>query len=165
MKNIRDLVAAELDSYLDQEGYELYHVGYDKEGRDYYLRVFIENKRNAGEAEGAPISIEDCEKVSNFLSGRLDELDITNAKYYLEVSSPGLDRQLYEQVDFERFIGREVEINLYKAFNGVKQLTATLVSADSEKITTSVCCGNDSEKREFLYKDMAKVRLVPVFNF
>lgn len=163
MKNIREIVRTELMPFFEQEGYELYRVNFDKEGKDHFLRVFFETKRADGEIEGRPIGTDDCEKVSNFLGERLDALDIIRSNYYLEVSSPGMDRQLYEPADFERFVGCEIEISLYKPINGQKQFTGELLDSSNQGIHILAMLGDDMKEFDLNYEDMAKVKLVPVF--
>lgn len=163
MKNIREAVRAELTPFLEQEGYELYHISFDKEGKEHFLRVFFEAKRANGEIAGRPIGTDDCEKVSNFLSERLDSLDIINSNYYLEVSSPGIDRQLYEPEDFKRFVGCEIDISLYKPINGQKQFAAKLLDSSSRGVHVLAMFDKDIKEFDFDYEDMAKVKLVPVF--
>ena len=75
--------------FLEESGLELYNVEFVKEGRDWFLRVYID-KLSPSEEEY--VSTDDCEKVSRFLSDQLDRLDLIEQNYYLEVSSPGMDR-------------------------------------------------------------------------
>jgi ribosome maturation factor RimP len=100
--SIKDLVAKELEEFLEKNGYELYNVEFIKEGKDWFLRVFID--RNQGsEAEG--ISTDDCEKVSKYLSARLDELDPIKQNYYhdVEAQDPYKFRIVYEFIKVRRY--------------------------------------------------------------
>ena len=121
-KKITDVVTELAGEYLSENGYELYNTEFVKEGRDWFLRVYIdkapvaetEGAETEGEAEEqAYISTEDCEKVSRFLSEKIDESDPIEQNYYLEVSSPGMDRPLITPEHYERYVGHEVEIRLY----------------------------------------------------
>ena len=105
-------------NFLVENGYELYHTEFIKEGKDWFLRVYVDN---SGHNKGN-ISTGDCEKVSRYLSEVLDKEDPIEQNYYLEVSSPGMDRQLYTDKHMERYIGRKVEVSLYKKFNNSKNI-------------------------------------------
>jgi ribosome maturation factor RimP len=113
---IKELVSKELEGFLAKNGYELYNVEFVKEGRDWFLRVYIDR---VSDSEGG-IGTDDCEKVSRYLSARLDELDPIEQNYYLEVSSPGLDRALLKESDYTRYAGRYVDVTLYQGLNGKK---------------------------------------------
>ena len=97
---------------------ELIDVEYVKE-RDWYLRVFIDKE--------AGIEIDDCQWVSEQLEAKLDESDLIKDHYYLEVSSPGIDRPLKKDRDFIRHTGDKVEIKTYEPINGEKLLVGTLI--------------------------------------
>ncbi|MBQ8318245.1 MAG: ribosome maturation factor RimP [Lachnospiraceae bacterium] len=112
---------------IDENNFELVDVEYVKEGADYYLRVYADK-------EGG-INIDDCVLISRALEAKLDEADKIKDAYILEVSSPGLTRPLKKEKDFKRSIGKLVEIKLYKAYDGTKELTGVLESFDDDKIT------------------------------
>ncbi|MCY6958257.1 ribosome maturation factor RimP [Clostridium brassicae] len=109
---------------VEQLGYELYHIEYVKEQGENYLRVYIDKE------EG--ISLEDCEKVSRRLSDMLDEEDPIVDGYYLEVSSPGIERILYTDKHLNRYINNTIMIKLSKLFDGSKKYEGNLVSFDNE---------------------------------
>lgn len=90
---------------VENLGYELYDVVYEKEAKDYYLRIFIDTPKG--------ISLEDCEKVNDAINPILDEANYIKEQYYLEVSSPGVERRLRKDKHFKESIGKEVEVNLY----------------------------------------------------
>lgn len=113
---IKELVSKELEGFLAKNGYELYNVEFVKEGRDWFLRVYIDRVQDSG----GGIGTDDCEKVSRYLSARLDALDPIEQNYYLEVSSPGLDRILLKESDYTRYAGRYVNVTLYQGLNGKK---------------------------------------------
>jgi ribosome maturation factor RimP len=138
-KRVASLVQEALEGFLAENGYELYNVEFVKEGRDWFLRVFVDRAADAASGGEAPcaeaagggppaaaIGTDDCEKVSRFLSGRLDELDPIEHNYYLEVSSPGMDRELLKEKDFTRYAGRRVALSLYKPFEGSKTVRGVL---------------------------------------
>ncbi|WP_409227476.1 ribosome maturation factor RimP [Gudongella sp. SC589] len=107
-------------------GYELVDVEYLKESGDYYLRVYIHKPGG--------VNLDDCQIVSEKLSERLDDKDLLQKAYYLEVSSPGLDRPLKTDRDFERNLEKEVEVSLYKAVDGVKKFEGILKSYNGDSV-------------------------------
>ncbi|RDY25514.1 ribosome maturation factor RimP [Romboutsia weinsteinii] len=137
---------------IDTNGFELVDVEYVKEAGEYYLRVYIDK-------EGG-ISLNECEVVSRALSEILDVKDPIKDNYFLEVSSPGLDRPLKKDKDFVKYQGREVEIKLYKPINGTKQLEAELVGLTEDKNIKVII---DNEEVEFNKKDVALIRLAIKF--
>lgn len=131
VKKIAEVAEEILQEFLAENGLSLYEAEYVKEGPDRVLRVYIDK-------EDGYIGTEDCEKVSRFLSDKLDELDPIEDNYVLEVSSPGLDRELKKDEHFSRYIGEEVEVSLYKAIDGEKKLVGKLVSKDAEGLKINV---------------------------
>lgn len=111
---------------VDEKGFELVDVEYVKEGSNWYLRAYVDKPGG--------ITINDLESVSRQLSDRLDEEDFISDAYILEVSSPGLGRPLKKDKDFDRNIGNEVEIHLYRAIDGQKQYVGLLKSYSKEEI-------------------------------
>lgn len=152
---ITDIAAEELSSFLEGTDLELYNSEFVKEGKDWFLRVYID-KESADEY----VSTEDCEKVSRFLSDRLDELDPVKQNYYLEVSSPGLDRTLIKDSDFVKFSGRLVEAGLYKAVNGKKTIEGVLVGLSEGIIRIK---DEDGGLWELPKEQVARTKLVVVF--
>lgn len=132
---------------LEEFGFELWDVEYVKEGPEYYLRAYIDK-------EGG-ITIDDCVDVSRRLSDMLDEDDFIDGEYILEVSSPGLGRTLKKDKEFEKSIGKMVDIKLYKAIDKNKDFTGILKDYSGDSITINI-----NEKDEtFLKSDVAKVNL------
>lgn len=108
-------------------GLELVDVEYVKEGKDFFLRFFIDKE------EG--VSLDDCQKVSTFLNPLLDKWEAEQliklaGSYHLEVSSPGIERKLKRPRDFQKSIGKFVEVRLFKAFEGKKKYRGILVNFD-----------------------------------
>ena len=154
-----------LAGFLDEHGLELYHTEFRKEGKDWYLNVFIdiaERVRDENEKNGIEryVSTDDCEIVSDYLSEKLDELDPIEQNYMLQVSSPGMDRELYEQKDFDRFRGELVDVKLYRSKDGQKEIRGTLESLEDGIITLT---DEDGKERSFEQKDVAKTCLAVVF--
>lgn len=105
---------------------ELVDVEYIKEGPNMYLRLYID--KDGG------VNLDDCQNVSQRISEVLDEKDPISENYFLEVSSPGIDRPLKNDKDLKRSIGKDIEISLYKAIKGKKKLTGKLLNYDDENI-------------------------------
>ena len=136
----------------DEAGFELVDVEYVKEGSNWYLRVFLDK-------EGG-ITIDDCESISRALEKKLDENDPIEAAYVLEVSSPGLDRQLKKEKDFVRYAGSLVDVKLYQAQNGSRDWQGLLEGWEDGTLTIRT---DEGEEIRFQRKDVASVRLAVVF--
>lgn len=111
---------------VEEQGYELYHVEYIKESNEYYLRIYIDSPNG--------ISLSDCEKVSRLVSAMLDESDPIKDQYYLEVSSPGIDRELFTHEHMVKNINFKVFVKLLKAINGEKNIKGILSEVESDEI-------------------------------
>lgn len=122
---ITDIVERELAEFLPENGMELFMTEYVKEGKDWYLRIFIDK------LEGS-VSIDDCQLVSGYIGDRLDEIDPIEKNYFLEVSSPGLDRPLIKDSDYVKYKGEVIDIMLYKALDGFKQYSGILQGLNEE---------------------------------
>ncbi|MBP5384526.1 MAG: ribosome maturation factor RimP [Lachnospiraceae bacterium] len=132
---------------LEALHFELWDVEYVKEGSEYYLRAYIDK-------EGG-ITIDDCVTVSRQLSDLLDEADFIPDAYILEVSSPGLGRKLVKDRDFDRSIGKSVDLKTYKPVDGVKEFTGILRSYDRERIVVET----NGQDTPFQRSDVAVVKL------
>lgn len=132
---------------LAKYDFELVDVEYVKEGQDYYLRAYIDK-------EGG-ITIDDCVMVSREMNELLDSLDYVEGAYTFEVSSPGLGRPLKKPKDYERSLGKEVEIHTYQAIDGYKEFFGTLLSYDDASVTITI----DEEELSLLKKDISLIRL------
>lgn len=141
-----------LEPILANTNFELVDVEFVKEAGNFFLRVYVDKPGG--------ITIDDCELVSRALSDSLDKHDFISDSYILEVSSPGLGRQLKKDKDFARSIGEEVEIKLYKAINKQKDIFGVLKDYDKNTITIEI----DNESEMILErKDIATIRLA--FDF
>ena len=136
---------------LAEHNFELWDVEYVKEAGTWYLRAYIDK-------EGG-IAGDDWEVISRILSDWLDQTDFIEESYILEVSSPGLGRPLKKERDFERSLGEEVEIRLYKALNKQKEFTGILKAYDKETVTIETAEG----ELVFNRSDIALIRLA--FDF
>lgn len=126
MASIEERVEGLISKTIEDLGYELYDVQYAKEGKDYFLRIFIDSEKG--------IDLEDCEKVSNGINDILDTADYIKEQYFLEVSSPGVERVLRKDKHLEESIGKEVEIKLFKPFEGKKEFIGILKKFDDTNI-------------------------------
>ena len=107
--------------------YILYHIEYVKENGEFYLRIYIDK-------EDDRISLNDCEAVSRQVSDILDIEDPIKDPYYLEVSSPGINRTLYTEEHFKKVIGSEVLIKLTSSINGMKSIKGILKCVDIDQV-------------------------------
>lgn len=112
-----------LGDYIQEKELDIYRITYKKEGPVWVLRVFLDKPEGA---ETEYVSIEECEDATRFLSDKLDEADFIDRSYNLEVSSPGLDRELIRDADFTRFAGRAVEVRTFGQINGSKYFEGIL---------------------------------------
>ena len=127
MAKIEEKVEELIKDKIENIGYSLYDVEYAKEGPNYYLRIYIDSPKG--------IDLNDCEKVSNEINDVLDEANYIKEQYFLEVSSPGVERVLRKEQHLKQNIGNEISIKLFqKDENGKKEYQGILKSFDSEKI-------------------------------
>lgn len=155
-KKIKETVEEILTPYLAERGLELWNVEFVKEVKDWFLRVYIDKSSHT---EGDYVSIQECEDVSRYLSEALDKEDPIEQNYYLEVSSPGLDRELITEEHYRRYLGSVVEMKLYKAIDGKKEISAVLDDIDDDKYYLTV---DDGSKIEVEKSQVAKTRLAVI---
>ena len=110
----------------DELNYDIYHVEYVKENGELYLRIYIE--KDGG------ITLSDCEALSRRVSDLMDEKDPIKDPYFLEVSSPGLNRTLFTEEHYKRFIGREVMVKFTKSVDGKKNIKGILKEVNEDSI-------------------------------
>ena len=146
-----------MENYENAADYELSRTEFVKEGQDWYLRVYVDKRE--GEDYGI-MGTDDCEAISRYLSGKLDEADPIKQNYYLEVSSPGMDRPLISDKDFARFMGSEVEIKLYKPLDGSKFYTGKLTGYENGAVTIKDAKGKEITLQK---SDAAKINLAVIF--
>lgn len=130
MANIENKVNDLLKVKINSLGYDLYDVEYVKVGKDYFLRIYIDKETG--------IDLNDCEKVSNEINEILDEKDLIKDQYFLEVSSPGIERILRKDEHLNANIGKTIEIKLFKPIEKQKQYIGELVGFDDEKIEIKI---------------------------
>lgn len=141
-----------LEPIIIERNLELVDLEFVKEGANWYLRVYIDK-------EGG-VDIDDCEGVSRALEAKLDADDPIEQAYILEVSSPGIDRPLKKETDFEKYRGEIIDIKLYKALEGQKQFQGKLLGLENGVISIE-----DDKNKVFAFdqKDVASVRLAVIF--
>ena len=149
MAYIEEKVENLIKKNIEDIGYELYDVIYLKEGKNYTLRIVIDNEKG--------ISLEDCEKVNNEITDILDEADYIKDQYFLEVSSPGIERLLRKDWQLNKYIGSKVEVNLFKKDeNGFKEYIGILKQVDEEYLTIK----QDNTDYKILRKDISQVKTI-----
>lgn len=151
-KNIASTVRALISPLADEMGYYLWDVEFVKEGADKYLRITIDNE------EG--ITIEDCEKFHRGIDPLLDEADPIPEAYILEVSSPGIERDLKCDEHIMACVEWDVEVRLFAPMNGSKQYRGILLGLDEEG---NVVIEANGEEISFAKDKIAKIHTV--FDF
>ena len=146
MANAAERVYALIKDAVEQQGVTLWDVRFLKEGASWYLRVFIDKP------EG--ITIDDCTDVSHAIDPIIDEADPIDKAYYLEVCSPGLERELTRDFHFEWAVSKEVKIKLYKAIDGKKEFRGILKTAGENILLLT-----DEGEKSFNIKDISKTVL------
>lgn len=124
---LTDRIFELLEPTVKDLGYELYEVEFQKEYDNWVLTLFIDRQDG--------VDLDDCERVSNAVDPILDEADPIEQAYYLSVSSVGIDRPLKKDKDFQRNIGKKLDIRLYAPLDGRKELAGELSSFDEESFT------------------------------
>lgn len=127
MAKIEEKVENLVKDNVQKLGYNLYDVEYVKEGKEFYLRIYIDKPTG--------ITLEDCELVSNNVNELLDEADYIKEQYFLEVSSPGIERILKKDKHLKENVGKKVQIKLFKPFNGQKQYEGILKDFNENAVT------------------------------
>lgn len=129
MAKIADKVYSLIEDTVNSLGVRLWDVVFVKEGASHYLRVFIDKDGGVG--------IDDCTDVSHAIDPIIDEADPIDVSYYLEVSSPGINRTLSKKNHFVSSIGKPVIAKLYKAIDGSKQISGILSDHDDGPVITA----------------------------
>ena len=150
-----DCVEAIARQLAEQMSYEVYDVDYEKEGPNWYLRVFMDK-------EGG-FSINDCVDFSNALEAKLEENDPIETPYILEVSSPGLDRILKKDKDFMKNLGKQADIKLYQPREGLgRSFQAELTDYDASRQMVTLTL-EDGNRLELSRKEISGIRLAVIF--
>jgi ribosome maturation factor RimP len=137
---------------VEARGFELVDLEYVQEAGTWYLRGYIDKPGG--------ITVNDCEDVSREFSDRLDEKDFIEDSYIMEISSPGLDRPLRKPKDFERNMGKSVEIRTFRpVMEKRKEFCGALTAYDEKTVTIE----EEGQVRVFARKDIALIR--PAIEF
>ena len=140
MAKIEERIEELVTKPINELGYKVYDVMYVKEGKDNYLRIFIDKESG--------ISLDDCEKVNNAITDMLDEADIIKDQYFLEISSPGVERHIRKNQQLEEHIGKDINVRLFKPIDKQKDLTGTLQKFDNEQVVLLINEQEVSIKRD-----------------
>ena len=149
--HISELVSNLVEDSVRNLGYDLWDVEYEKDGPDWFLRIIIDSPDG--------IMLEDCEKVHRAIEPLIDEADPVKDSYYLEVSSPGIERELKKEKHILASVGQQVDVKLFTAYEGKKQFRGEL------KGYTDGCVviGSDAGDRTIPEKQISKI--MTVFDF
>lgn len=134
--------------FADELGLKIWDVRFAKEGSDWYLRIFID--------KAGGVSIDDCVDFTHAVSKPLDDADPISQSYLLEVSSPGVERELVRDEHFEQYIGSPVMLRAIRPVDGVRDFNGTLASYENKKITIGL---QDGSEVVFDKKDTSYVKL------
>jgi ribosome maturation factor RimP len=155
-KKVTEIVEELVSPILDELELELVDIEYVKEGKNWFLRVFIDSN------EG--VDIEDCGVVSERLGEKLDEVDPIPHNYFLEVSSPGAERPLKKESDFTRSIGKNVYIKTYEPIEGEKVFEGELTAFDGQMVTITFKVKTRTRTVNIPYEKIATARLAVSFT-
>lgn len=144
MANVAGRVYELVRDAVERQGVSLWDVRFVKEGASHYLRIFIDSPNG--------VSIDDCTNVSHAVDPILDEADPIDCSYYLEVCSPGLERELTRDGHFTAMLGRRVRLRLFRAVEGQKELEGILKAYDGELVTLETASGTVSTARAEIAK-------------
>ncbi|ANB58545.1 hypothetical protein GFC29_431 [Anoxybacillus sp. B7M1] len=154
-KKVTEVVGELVTPILNDMNLELVDIEYVKEGKNWFLRVFIDSEQG--------IDIEQCGIVSEKLSEKLDEVDPIPYNYFLEVSSPGAERPLKKTADFAKAVGKNVYIKTYEPIEGEKEFEGELTAFDGETATITVKQKTRTKTIDIPYEKIANARLAVIF--
>ncbi len=155
MASIEERVEKLLQAIIEKIGYDLYDVEYAKEGKNYFLRILIDKPNG--------IDLEDCEKVNHAINDKLDEANYIKEQYFLEVSSPGVERILRKDKHLEQNKGKEIQVKLFKKDeNGQKEYQGILQEFNEEKIMIEINNKEDIEENQITIerKNIAQIKTI-----
>lgn len=150
-EQIKSIIEDMLKDFVEQNGFEIVDIEYVKEGSNWFLRVYADK-------EGG-IDIDDCGRISEFLSVQLDEKDPITDAYFLEVSSPGAERPLKKTQDFYKAVNSHVFVTSYEPIDGSKEFEGLLQSYDEEVLVIEI----GKKKISIPVAKVASARLAIVF--
>ncbi|WP_100399317.1 ribosome maturation factor RimP [Bacillus sp. FJAT-44742] len=148
---VTEITSRLVDPIVEEMNLELVDVEFKKEGENWFLRVFIDGENG--------VDIEECGKVSEQLSEKLDQEDPIKQAYYLEVSSPGAERPLKTEKDMYKAIGKNVYVTTYEPVEGEKAFEGALIDFDGSVLQIEVKVKQKKKTYEVPYDKVAKARL------
>ncbi|MDE6155140.1 MAG: ribosome maturation factor RimP [Eubacterium sp.] len=134
--------------FAKELGLDIWDIRFVKEGTDWYLRIFID--KDGG------VSIDDCVDLTHAITKPLDEADPISQSYLLEVSSPGVERELITDVHFEKYIGAAVMLRLIRPIDKVRDFKGRLIEYKDAQITIELA---DGEQLTVNKKETSYVKL------
>lgn len=153
--SVRNVAEELLQPILAEKKLKLFDIEYVKEGKDWYLRVFIDKE--------AGVSLDECTLVSQELSDKLDEVDIVKGNYFLEVSSPGVERPLNSREDFKESVNKNIYVTLYAHIDGEKDYEGILKQFKDDIVTIEYMVKTRKKEVDIPYNKIAKARLAVTF--
>ncbi len=142
-----------VEPIVREAGVELWDVRFEKEGSLWFLRVYLDK-------EGG-VTIDDCETVSRALSPVLDQADPIEQSYILEVSSPGVERDLVKDWHFQKYVGSPVQVRLIRPVEGIRDFTGIMTGCEEAGITLLL---DDDLEMQVLKSEAAYIRLVDQYE-
>jgi ribosome maturation factor RimP len=155
-KKVTDLAEELVTPILEEMNLELVDIEYVKEGKNWFLRIFIDQDNG--------IDIEECGKVSEKLSEKLDALDPIQQAYFLEVSSPGVERPLKKEKDFTKAIGKNIFVKLYEPIDGEKAFEGELTDFDGNELQINIKVKTKTKTVTVPYEKVASARIAVSFH-
>jgi ribosome maturation factor RimP len=155
-KKVTEMTEELVTPILHDMNLELVDIDYVKEGKNWFLRVYIDQDNG--------VDIEECGKVSERLSDKLDELDPIQQAYFLEVSSPGVERPLKKEKDFNNAVGKQVLVKTYEPIDGEKVFEGRLSSFDGETLAVEQKMKTRTKTIEIPIEKVASARLAVSFH-
>ncbi|MBT2642577.1 ribosome maturation factor RimP [Bacillus sp. ISL-41] len=156
MSKVTEVVEELVTPILNENELELVDIEYVKEGKNWFLRVYIDKDNG--------IDIEECGIVSERLSEKLDAIDPIPHNYFLEVSSPGAERPLKKEKDYQKAIGKNVFIKTYEPIDGEKAFEGVLTDYNGETITVEVKIKTRKKTVVIPFDKIASARLAVTFS-
>ncbi|MFS8631234.1 MAG: ribosome maturation factor RimP [Bacillales bacterium] len=156
MSKVVKVVEELVTPIVNELNLELVDIEYKKEGKNWFLRVFIDKDSGVG--------IDECEIVSERLSEKLDEVDPIPYNYFLEVSSPGAERPLKKEKDFLKAIGKNVLIKTYEPIEGEKVFEGILKEFDNQLVTMEIKVKTKRKLVQIPFDKISSARLAVTFS-
>jgi len=152
MKQAPEHLLELIEPVVEGLGYECVGIEYNSHPKHGFLRIYIDSEQGVG--------MEDCTKVSHQVSGVLDVEDPISGEYDLEVSSPGMDRPLFNLKQFEQFIGQTAQVSLFKPVGGRRKITGLIEKVEDNNVYLQ----QDGQVYKVPFQAMSKARLEPDYS-